>query len=352
MKKSLIALAALAAMTAASAQSTVAISGTYNLGFQKVDSGATSFDLYDANITFAGVEDLGGGLKASFSVNTQFGGRQNLNKTSATSTVPTTTKDSGIWGRNVVLSLAGGFGTVSGGRIEGTNTIESAIVSNQSLSNGFDQNSLTGSKSNYTTVGYTTPAFNGFTVTVSNLKLLQTTFAPATTTATTDATTGITTLTAAAASTETSVNVVGASYSNGPLVAGLAYKMVDLANTTKGNKTEMFATYDLGVAKLGLGYAKNSGTAYEGQKAGMLISGAVPMGALTIGADYYTRGAGGATTAAGVLLGGSAIDGKAYALVAKYDLSKRTNLRATVGKLTGTSLANEQQYRVGMYHAF
>jgi hypothetical protein len=211
---------------------------------------------------------------------------------------------------------------------------------------------LTGSKSNYTTVGYTTPAINGFTASVSNLKLLATTFAPAASAQSTDAITGITTISAAAASTETSVNVVGVSYANGPLVAGLAYKMVDVANAVKGNKTEMFATYDLGVAKLGLGYAKNSGAAYEGQKAGMLISGAVPLGALTIGADYYTRGAGGATTAAGVLLGGSAIDGKAFALVAKYDLSKRTNLKATVGKLTGTSLISEQQYRVGMYHAF
>jgi hypothetical protein len=299
-------------------------------------------------------------MKASFSVATQVAGRQDITTAAAAAVaagaavpaVATQSKATGIWGRNATVSLSGGFGTVTGGRIEGTNTIESAIVSGQSLAQGFDRNSLTGGKANFNTVGYTTPAINGFNVSVTQLKSLNDKFAPAAFTAATDATTGITTLTAAAANAETTVNVLGLSYANGPLVAGLAYKMVDVANATKGNKTEMFATYDLGVAKLGLGFAKNSGDAYAGQKAGMLISGAVPMGALTLGADYYTRGAGGATTTAGVALGGSAIDGKAYALVAKYDLSKRTNLKATVGKLTGTSLIGEQQYRVGMYHAF
>jgi hypothetical protein len=364
MKKSLIALAALAAVTAASAQSTVTISGTYNLGFQKADSGATKFDLYDANVTFAGVEDLGGGMKASFSVNTQFGGRQDITSTQADATTSTTSnsgalgpnqaKVDGVFGRNVTLSLSGGFGTVSGGRVEGTNTIESAILSGQSLADGFDKAALTGAKSNFNTISYTTPAINGFTASVAQLKSLNDRFAIGATAATTSA--GVTTVTAAtaAATAETTINVVGASYVNGPLVAGFAYKMVDnvtgiATSQLDGTKTELFATYDLGVAKLGLGYAKNSGDAYAGQKAGVLVSGAIPMGALTLGADYYTRGAGGTTTQA---LGATYSDGNAYALVAKYELSKRTNLKATIGKLTGDKLVSTQQYRVGMYHAF
>ena len=310
-------------------------------------------------------------MKAGFNVEFQMGGRQDLTTKPAVSaqtvdatststvaavssaTVGSQAKATGVWGRNATINLSGGFGTVAGGRIEGTNTIENAIVSGQSLDIGFDRAALTGAKSNFNTVSYTSPAINGFNVSVTQLKSLNDKFAVGATAATAS---GVTTVTAAtaAATAETTVNVLGATYANGPLVAGFAYKMVN--NSTgvatgelDGTKTEMFATYDLGVAKLGLGYAKNSGDAYAGQKAGMLLSGAIPMGALTLGADYYTRGAGGTTAAA---LGGTTTDGKAFALVANYAFSKRTSLKATVGKTTGDNLVAEQQYRVGMYHSF
>lgn len=352
MKKSLIALAALAAFGTASAQSTVTIGGTYNFGFQKVDSGATSADFFDSKVNFSGTEDLGGGLKASFSTEMQLGGRSSKDATTATATQDKTYLAGRVWARNATVSLSGGFGTVTGGRVENTNATESAILSGQSLSEGFDRASLTGSKANYNTVSYTSPAFNGLTVTAAQSKAIDANFAPATASQVTNATTGVTVITQITTNSETTINSIGANYANGPLATGFVYKMVDVANATKGNKTEIFATYDLGVAKLGLGYGKNSGDAYAGQKAGVLVSGAVPIGALTLGADYYTRAAGGATTTTGVALGGTAIDGKAYALVANYALSKRTNLKATVGKLTGTALIGEQQYRVGMYHTF
>jgi predicted porin len=347
MKKSLIALAALAAFGTASAQSTVTINGMYNFGFQKVDSGATSANFFDNKINFSGTEDLGGGLKASFQSEISAGGRADLAPTTAS------TKDSSVWGRNATMTLSGGFGTVSGGRIEGTNTIESAIVSGQSLNDGFDKAALTGAKSNFNTVSYTTPTFSGVAVTVQQLKSLNTKFAIGASATTTSGVTTVTEATAAATA-ETTVTVLGASYSNGPLVTGLAYKAVSnitgvTTSILDGSKLEVFATYDLGTAKLGLGYAKNSGDAYKDQKPGLLASVAVPMGAVTLGADWYARKAGGTTTAA---LGATSTNGSAYSLVANYALSKRSNLKATIGKIEGDNLVAKQQYRVGMYHTF
>ncbi|MEY2792008.1 MAG: Gram-negative porin, partial [Pseudomonadota bacterium] len=71
MKKSLVALAALAA-TSAFAQSSVQIVGGFDVGYQqlnirgaKVTQSAASNGSYTSNVIFKGTEDLGGGLKAN-----------------------------------------------------------------------------------------------------------------------------------------------------------------------------------------------------------------------------------------------------------------------------------------------
>ncbi|MEY3461533.1 MAG: hypothetical protein RLZZ03_1186, partial [Pseudomonadota bacterium] len=120
MKKSLIALAALAAFGTASAQSTVAITGTFNAAFQKSTTGATSADLVDSNLVFTAVEDLGGGLKATASSAFQANGRQDITSTNAvtSSAVANQAKKDGVYGRNAFVALSGGFGAVSIGRLE------------------------------------------------------------------------------------------------------------------------------------------------------------------------------------------------------------------------------------------
>jgi hypothetical protein len=336
MKKTLIALATLAAVSGtAFAQSAVTLGGTYNFGFQKANSGATKADFFDAKVNLSGTEDLGGGLKISFSTEMQMGGRQDTTTrpalgtgTPATETVTTIgnqSKAGGVWGRNATVSLAGGFGTVTGGRVESTNLMQSAQLAGASLNDGFDNASLAGAVSNYNLVSYAAPAMNGFTVSLSQAKALNADFAPASTTA----------------NAEVTVNSIGLSYANGPLVAGYVNKSVDTA-TTDGKKNEMFATYDLGVAKVGLGYGKNSGAKYAGEKATVIASVVAPVAAnFTLGADYATR-------AAGVI----AADSKAYAVAANYMLSKRTKINATVGKLTLAGVAGANQYRVGLFHSF
>jgi hypothetical protein len=143
---------------------------------------------------------------------------------------------------------------------------------------------------------------------------------------------------------EVKVTSIGLSYVNGPLVAGFVNKTVDTAGTTAdGKKNELFATYDLGVAKVGLGYGKNSGARYAGEKATVIASAVMPMGPFSVGADYAVRSAGGSS---------ALVDGKGYAVAANYMLSKRTKVNATFGKLEGTGLLGESQYRVGLFHSF
>jgi predicted porin len=315
----------LAASGASFAQSSVTIAGTYNGGFQRADSGATKADLYDSRINFSGKEDLGGGLTASFFTEIQAGGRQDTTTATATAN---SSKDSGVWGRNATIGLSGAFGSVTVGRVEGSNLHQSAQLAGASLADGFDKAGLAGANTNYNLIGYTLPAFNGITVGLTQSKSLNDKFAPANGTA----------------NQETTVGAISASYANGPLVAGIVRKAVDAANSTTGTKLEMFATYDLGVAKFGLGYGNNSGAYYSGENATVIASVVAPIsGALTLGADIASRNAGGSSATA---------DGKGYAVAANYMLSKRTKINATVGKIEGTGLTGNGQYRIGVFHNF
>lgn len=109
MKKTLIALAAVAATGAAFAQSTVTLSGTVDVGLEKRFSGdalrMTANRNGTSNWTLAGTEDLGGGLKAVFQVSTSFN--------SDTGTVSSV---DGLGNNGMFVGLTGGFGTLRAGR--------------------------------------------------------------------------------------------------------------------------------------------------------------------------------------------------------------------------------------------
>lgn len=109
MKKTLIALAAVAATSASFAQSTVTLSGTVDTGLEKRFSGdatrLTSNRNGTSNWTLSGAEDLGGGLKAVFMVSTAFN----------TDTGTVTSVD-GLGNNGLFVGLTGGFGTLRAGR--------------------------------------------------------------------------------------------------------------------------------------------------------------------------------------------------------------------------------------------
>jgi len=113
MKKTLIALAAVAASSAALAQSSVTLFGIMdvNVRHTKTEANGTDVSLTEmaqdgtasSRLGFRGVEDLGGGLKASFNF------EQGINAESGAT-------DANTWQRNAWVALSGGFGKFQLGR--------------------------------------------------------------------------------------------------------------------------------------------------------------------------------------------------------------------------------------------
>ena len=125
MKKSLLALAVLTAVTgAASAQSSVTLYGKVDLGLVmdsgaaagksvRIDSGVTG----GSRIGFKGVEDLGGGMKAAFQLETGFCADSAAGVSSGGATVPNfCTGSNAFMGRQAHGDLTGAFGAISAGR--------------------------------------------------------------------------------------------------------------------------------------------------------------------------------------------------------------------------------------------
>ena len=110
MKKTLIAIAAVALASSAFAQSAVTLSGKFGYAYEsnKIDGAkANGFGTTDGNVTFSATEDLGGGLKASASMDVKVRGRG----------------ASSVDGRDATIALSGGFGTVLVGAIEWGNDV-------------------------------------------------------------------------------------------------------------------------------------------------------------------------------------------------------------------------------------
>ncbi|MDH1813364.1 porin [Comamonas aquatica] len=168
MKKSLIALAVLAASGAAMAQSSVTLFGVVDAGvsYVKGSGGTSNYGLSTGNMSssrlgFRGVEDLGGGLKAGFWLEGGFNADTGDGKVAGAS-------GTGFeFARRSTVSLMGNFGEVRLGRDETAAFNKLSAYSNFSVigMGGFrGWNSTIGNdirQSNM--IAYFTPNFNGFT---------------------------------------------------------------------------------------------------------------------------------------------------------------------------------------------
>jgi predicted porin len=120
MKKTLVALAALAA-TSAFAQSSVTLSGNIDAGYQSISlkggkvAGITNNGSSTSTIQLSGTEDMGGGLKANFKLNSDF----NPTTTNSNSGgAAAHTASTGSWlNSEQRVGLSGGFGAVDFGVI-------------------------------------------------------------------------------------------------------------------------------------------------------------------------------------------------------------------------------------------
>ncbi len=347
MKKTLVAIAALAAVSAF-AQSSVTIGGAFGAGYQSAPNKTKGFAFTDADLNIGVVEDLGGGLTARLATTLQ------------------TTGDnfrSGVLRGNTSLGLASAsMGTFGFSHTRSSDLMTQALVAPASLPDGIYDSTGILARGAIDGVGYTSPNFSGFTFNASYIESGANPFsattegiacAPATNASACAGVPAGTFLGGFSTDGSGTVNsarktwVLGAAYANGPLMAAVSFKSgknddtlypaLKYGATDKKTNFELVTTYDLGVAKLGFGIdsatkskpaaavAPAASAAYRTYRADLAASKmafglgvSAPFGPVTVGANYAKRG-----------------ENKMYELVAKYDFSKRTNLNVSAGKQSG-----------------
>lgn len=351
MKKSLIALAVLAASGAAMAQSSVTLYGvadvfvgstkTENNGAGQRQTAVTSGGVNGSRWGLKGAEDLGGGMKAIFVLESGF----NLdNGTSA--------QDGQLFGRQAFVGLESGFGTVSLGRQY------SAYYALQTATNhNYDANTFNASipvfgngLKDYTgrvdnSIAYNSPSFSGFSGAVV-YSFGENKNAPATATPVFAGNVN------GDATDNASLHI---KYANGPVLVGYAYqeeKLAAVAGAQDKNKYNMVAgSYDFGVAKLTGSYNTAKNNTYDDKEYQVGVS--VPFGAAAISAGYARSKSEGF---------GIEQTGKGYSVLATYDLSKRTRLYAGAqntesyklytAALNGAPKTEITTYGLGVRHSF
>ena len=286
MKKSLIALAVLAASGAAMAQSSVTLYGVADAGVTYLNgldnwSGVTSGNNLTSRLGFRGTEDLGGGLKANFVLEGGF----NLDNGDGASSYAGAKAGEGFqFKRRSTVGLAGSFGEVRLGReltaaynatarydvfgsvglaqsrlwadggVVDANANAAAVTTNQRVSN---------------MVTYVSPDFTGFKVGL-NYGFGETTNG----------------------NSDSSYLGAGLMYDNGPLSLGLGLERLNEgANSVATSDIDAWSlggSYDFGVAKLLAGYrtSKVDLAAGENKRNGAYVAVTAPVGPGLVRASY------------------------------------------------------------------
>ncbi|WP_457330486.1 porin [Rhizobacter sp. P5_C2] len=351
MKKSLLVLAALGAFAgAASAQSSVTLFGIVDVnarytknGDSKIKSLSTD-GLNSSRLGFRGVEDLGGGLKAGFWLETSFAADSGNGGTTSNGT-------NRFWHRRSTVSLLGNFGEIRAGReltatytgfadydVMGTNGVGDVGHFNAPSTVGATLVDTATRSDNM--VSYYTPALGGFYARAS---------------------------VAAGEGTPGKKHVAGrVGYAAGPLDVSGSYGTTDAnAAEDKYKKGNVGASYDFGVVKV-MGFVSQA--KFLDAKQNVVQAGvSVPFGPTTLRANYVRVDAKGKIGATSI----DADDANQFSLGAIYDLSKRTALYTSYAQIknkgaakfavaggSATSLPNiaagqkSQGFEAGIRHSF
>ena len=201
-----------------------------------------------SQVTVKGVEDLGGGLKASFLIENDFDAGKDG------------TAALGSLGGEQYLAIEGGLGKIAAGAANTPSlfTQSSANPFGTKIGGGFGAMNTGHVRSNNSLV-YSSPVYAGFTLMAAYANQTK-----ATTASTYVANTSAA-LAQGAVATGASTDI-GLLYSNGPLSAGIS-AWTTAANdvtsspdakvagtATKNTQTNAYVSYDFGVAKIGAGY--------------------------------------------------------------------------------------------------
>jgi len=351
MKRSLIALAALAVVSAASAQSSVTIFGVVDAavsignGDTSNKTALTNSSYNSSRLGFRGVEDLGGGLKASFHLEA---GVQNDNGAGAATNVNNQATGGALAGMNgsqgltfnrkSVVSLMGGMGELRMGR-DYTPQFWSFTVYDPFGTNGVGTTQALNSSAGGVTIvrasnsiGYISPTMSGFGV------WAQTYFGENASSAASQAGDG---------------SAIRVSYDQGPLSLAFAVSKTTTGAGTDVTSTNVGGSYNMGVAQLMAFWNKDANTGAKdvtGYTIGALVPVA-PAGTVRVSFSNSDNGNGAKTDK--------------FALGYVYDMSKRTAVYGTFASLSNSGGAaqalngaatpangSSTGFDIGVRHAF
>jgi len=312
MKKSLIALAVAGAFAAPAfaATSNVDAYGILNVAIQDTDVSGSDMQVTDnvSRIGFKGAEDLGGGMKAVWQIETGLGNGSDGMGTSAVGT------------RNTFVGLAGDFGTFLMGRHDtpyklGTGPLDifgdtiadynaGRLDNVQLLDNTNDHRSPSA-------IAYVSPTWSGFH------------FAGAIVATNTGIDSG---------DTVDATSLTGV-YSNGPLFGSLSYQGIEVLNS---DAWKLGLSYAFGDTTVGFAY-ENISQAVD--RDSWLLNVKHGMGPITLKAQYGQVDQGAANM-------------DQLALGADYALSKRTTAYFVVGKGDNDAGSDVTGWNLGVKHSF
>jgi predicted porin len=322
MKKTLIALAALAATGAFAQQATVTgkLGYSYQMGADSTARGH-GMQMTDGDIVFAASEDLGGGMKVD-----------------ASSAIKLRGRDTGVAGRNATIGLTTGVGKLTVGAIEICSTIDN--VAGAPISLAYAQDNGTASTTDPSAGKAPLDACLNTDIASFSAPLGPVTLGVAYL----DSIGGA----GAGAGAPFTANLVSLGYSAGALSLGLDHTV--FANKTSPlfdglARTRLTASYDLGMAKLGFGHqVKNHDVASQ-----TTFSVSVPVGAATVGLAYATRASQDASAAYGLAAEKSR---SSTAVGVDYALSKLTTVNVSWANYSEATGTLDNEYRVRLMKAF
>lgn len=308
MKKSLVALAALAVVGAASAQSSVTLYGYGDLGIgqsvglnQTVQFNPGTADVAGIRIGMKGSEDLGGGLKANFQLESN-------------SYDGDTGAGSGFQRANW-FSISGGFGEIKLGR-QVRNSVIAGVLGSPAGWRGTDPEAAVGTRYSINNnvgvssrqsamVNYISPSMSGFSARFGYEMQAD--------------------------NGGNAVTDIALLYSNGPLSLSLGYIKAENSDANQG----IHAKYNFGSFALMGSYNDRGAVGLTPAEKGYTIGATVPFGATTVYATYAKNK-------------DSSVQTYAWELGADYALSKRTALTAFVANAEGLDMG----YYMGVRHSF
>ena len=332
MKKTLVAIAALSAISAF-AQSSVTLGGTVDVrlaignGDVANRTALSNNGIASSQFRFVGVEDLGGGLKAGFHLEAGYnpddgsGSGTQVNNQAVGAFNPVTGANGSVrsgtqgftFNRRSTLSVMGGFGEVRLGRDYtphfwnhtyydpfGTNGVGSSMALTGS---GIAGGATVVRASN--TIGYLSPNFGGFS------GQIQTYF-------------GENASNSAAGSNTGSGTSLRVGYAQGPINVGLAWGKTNTSGNTDVTSTNIGASYDLGIVKIMGAYTKDANTNFL-DVTGWVFGVTAPVGPGSLKAAFSQTD------------GGNNQLAKQFALGYEYSLSKRSTVYATVATVNNTN---------------